>query len=1093
MYIHNCNQAKFSNIFLHREQFGQSYAYDDDMNVVSTGTLAGQKSDIQYDSADNIEKYTQPGREKSIDENQYIFNYGSTDAEKQKHLLLRSRTPMKLTDCFTYDSYGNRLTSRRVDESVATGDQTSKPFIHSVTAYDANSNYAVSATDARGNTVSKSVDANTGLVNSVTDPEGQVVNYAYDAAKRVTSVQTTASGKTYKNTYTYEDDHIKTVSHNTTSDDESDVTYTFNYDALGRKTSVQVGEQTLSTNVYEDTRNGLLSEVRYGNDGKVSYTYDDFDRLTGVKYDGEATPRYTYAYGSNGRAAEVRDANLNRIARTEFDLSERPCQVETRDGGENLIYRTKLKYDKYSNLEAFSETLPAEEHATGYAYDRDNRITKITYDGEANAVEYTYDALGRITGRAAKVGENSYSTVYSYVSGGHGANSTTSLVAGITQPNMNFAYAYDTRGNIVSETRNGLVTTYVYDALGQLIRVNDPHESTTWVYNYDRGGNITSKVKYAYTTGTLGTAVQTIPYVYGDSNWKDKLTSYNGKTITYDAIGNPLNDGERTYTWGAGRQLRHISMPLTGVEHGFRVNHGVHADSNTKLCIVREDSKLKAKLLRDNRDVTAECAASAFVWTKNGSAAGTGKEIAVTTAEINGDVQFSCTYTETQGVYGTVQVNNNLVASHTPASADANHTFSLVNGMLNVEVPNSAGNGTDYKLTDGILSVNSGFTGSITAEYEFTTSPTREIDFKYNHNGLRTQKIVVENGVTTTYDYTLHGKLITHLTKRTVDVNGTENTEELHFFYDAQSKPAFVEHNGIMYRYIHNLQGDVVGLLDGNGNLVVEYKYDAWGRLLASTGTLKTTLGELNPFRYRGYVYDEETELYYLRSRYYCSTKTRYLNSDKLVYSGGFFVGFNMYAYCMNIPSCTVDPSGCRPIDALSVQTEDTRQRKRSMETMNRYASKDFAYTISKDGYNAAITVSASKKLDALTTEYAAYDILLIPNNSASREYFLYVAAEFNLGEDIFATMAGEALEQLLENSTYALTAIDLLNQERVRENVNSLYRMFETSRDNPCVAAYALVQKASYTYTEGLGATPYAEETYILSWDGIDFTDLMM
>ncbi len=71
---------------------------------------------------------------------------------------------------------------------------------------------------------------------------------------------------------------------------------------------------------------------------------------------------------------------------------------------------------------------------------------------------------------------------------------------------------YDSRGNITSETRNGKKTTYSYDALGQLIRVNDPHENATWVYNYDRGGNITSKVKYAYTTGTLGTAQQTVPY-----------------------------------------------------------------------------------------------------------------------------------------------------------------------------------------------------------------------------------------------------------------------------------------------------------------------------------------------------------------------------------------------------------------------------------------------------------------------------------------------------------------------------------------------------------------------------------------------------
>ena len=69
------------------------------------------------------------------------------------------------------------------------------------------------------------------------------------------------------------------------------------------------------------------------------------------------------------------------------------------------------------------------------------------------------------------------------------------------------------------------LTIYAYDALGQLIRVNDPHENATWVYNYDRGDNILSKVKYAYTTGTLGTAVETIPYTYGDANWKDKLTS----------------------------------------------------------------------------------------------------------------------------------------------------------------------------------------------------------------------------------------------------------------------------------------------------------------------------------------------------------------------------------------------------------------------------------------------------------------------------------------------------------------------------------------------------------------------------------------
>ena len=88
------------------------------------------------------------------------------------------------------------------------------------------------------------------------------------------------------------------------------------------------------------------------------------------------------------------------------------------------------------------------------------------------------------------------------------------------------------------------------------------------------------------------------------------------------------------------------------------------------------------------------------------------------------------------------------------------------------------------------------------------------VEFKYNHNVLRVGKVV--NGVETKYQ--LHGKLIMHMTV------GEDN---LHFFYDAQSRPAKISYNGVIYTYIHNLQGDIVGLLDSAGTLVVEYKYDA--------------------------------------------------------------------------------------------------------------------------------------------------------------------------------------------------------------------------------------------------------------------------
>ena len=269
-----------------------------------------------------------------------------------------------------------------------------------------------------------------------------------------------------------------------------------------------------------------------------------------------------------------------------------------------------------------------------------------------------------------------------------------------------------------------------YDALGQLIRVNDPNDGT-WTYEYDCGGNILNKKQYAYTTGTLGTVQQIVSYAYGDADWKDKLTRYNGVDIAYDAIGNPIHDGVWAYTWESGRQLRRMACDATIAE------------------------------------------------------------------------------------------------------------------------------------------------------------------FVYNADGLRVQKTV--NGVTT--NYTLHGKNIVHMTK---------GNAELHFWYDAQNRPAIVEFNGTKYGYLYNLQGDVIGLIDSANTEVVKYTYDAWGKPLSVTGSLANTIGYYNPFRYHGYVYDVETGLYYLRSRYYNPSWGRFVNADVLIRG-------NLYTYCDNLPVVYSDPNGMMP------------------------------------------------------------------------------------------------------------------------------------------------------------------------------------
>lgn len=75
---------------------------------------------------------------------------------------------------------------------------------------------------------------------------------------------------------------------------------------------------------------------------------------------------------------------------------------------------------------------------------------------------------------------------------------------------------------------------------------------------------------------------------------------------------------------------------------------------------------------------------------------------------------------------------------------------------------------------------------------------------------------------------------------------------------------------------VYTHQGDIVAILDSLGTAVVQYKYDAWGKPISKTGSLASMLGTMQPFRYRGYVYDEETGLHYLRTRYYSPTISRF-------------------------------------------------------------------------------------------------------------------------------------------------------------------------------------------------------------------------
>ena len=597
-------------------------------------------------------------------------------------------------------------------------------------------------------------DPQRGTTTSVTDAKGQTVTYAYDNLRRIVKTSANVGAKegipTVHNEYTYDAKrgNLVEIRHNTDGNAANDVVYTFEQDALGRQTAVKVGNQILSQSQYQNDPTkpnfGTLTATTYGNGAKVSSRYDDFNRVTGVVYGEETAPRYEYDYNAKGQVARVRDNLLNRTTQSEYDLANRPVRVKTSEDAKH-VYTGQVAYDNvYGNLSEFTEKVGEnrQEYGTKFGYDDENRPTSLTYSASGKEIGQsttTIDKLNRTTFSAVKLGSKTFTSEYHFAAGGYGTGSVTNLVSSITQPGCNCGYGYDDNGNIASATLNGKWTGYSYDALGQLVQVNDHSDTrsgengTTWKYTYDLGGNILKKERFAYADTT--TPLETVTYTYGDANWRDKLTAVNGSTIRYDAIGNPLNDGTWTYTWQNGRQLQ--KMQKSGV--------------------------------------TAE--------------------------------------------------------------------------------------------------------------------------FVYNADGLRVQKTV--NGVAT--KYTLHGKNAVHM---------TSGTDELHFFYDAQNRPAVVVYNGTAYAYVKSLQGDIVALLNGAGNVVVSYVYDAWGAPIGKSGSMAETLGSVQPFRYRGYVFDEETGLYYLRSRYYNPRWGRFVNADTIVTN-------NLFLYCLNSPNVQIDSSGCSSTSAL--------------------------------------------------------------------------------------------------------------------------------------------------------------------------------
>ena len=173
------------------------------------------------------------------------------------------------------------------------------------------------------------------------------------------------------------------------------------------------------------------------------------------------------------------------------------------------------------------------------------------------------DKLSRLSANKITSGDKNYTTSYTFTDVSDVQNKTTTLLKSIKNgENDEISYTYDELGNIETIKKgNTLTNKYYYDELSQLVREDDVEQNKTITYEYDAGGNLLNKKEYSYTTETTitGTPSKTTVYSYENTNWKDQLTSFDGKQITYDNIGNVLTYDGNNFTWQNGRELAGIT------------------------------------------------------------------------------------------------------------------------------------------------------------------------------------------------------------------------------------------------------------------------------------------------------------------------------------------------------------------------------------------------------------------------------------------------------------------------------------------------------------------------------------------------------
>lgn len=672
---------------------------------------------------------------------------------------------------------------------------------------------------------------------------------------------------------------------------------------------------------------------------------------------------FAFVYGNNVNSMSIYDATLNYTIIPQLD----PLQPSTKNDSSTIdenydgyIYCEAIQEDKNTN-KTYAENSIKYDSTGNYVLSKTNRagfmqsykrdangnITSFT-DGEENVKTFGYDVNGKLLstksedvsneyayntyGNISSITHNGFAYEFNYdvfnqlVSTKIGnvkvINNTYDDFGNITETAYSngdyIKYSYDLYGNITQiEGENGTLASIVYNKKGLVSKVVDYQNDTTDYYYYDLNGSIEKKysqskygdLSYYVTTNSDGEIVEKTSVngyqgtiVRGSSNGESYVEN-NGITVTkttddFDRVKkvktarNSYSVNFTTdYEYSNVKNSKNATTNLVGTMTQKRNNivlakYSYTYDNNGNITTVSLDSKLVARYSYDEL--------GRLVWA----------------ADSNTGLYTQYEY-DNAGNITDIKEYSLSTSSWSPISLKKEKTYSYRKNGWKDQMNKFNGYNISYDKNGNPLVYRDGMSFSWENGRNLKTVRMQNdsfINMKYDINGMRTSKSSEDRDIRYFYD------------SKSVMTGLSYEGNAVYFYYDTDGTPTAMSFDDTMYYYIKNLNGDIVKIVNQDGNTVVTYTYDALGKITKQTDTTTYGIAKLNPFRYRGYVYDDETGLYYLQSRYYDPVTGRFINADVYCDTNTDIFGTNMFTYCNNDPINQVDPEGT---DAAWVQFSD--------------------------------------------------------------------------------------------------------------------------------------------------------------------------